>query len=457
MQFVALSDDAASLPFMDGHFYRFAHYPGLPEFRELLTRARAKDRAAYPATKEEKVTRVVLPDGARGPLPKAAAGPVVPREGRGVKPDALVVRAKAKETAAAIVDADDGIDGATATAAVRNRVQAGTDVDVGDDVWLLAENGPFGAAGTELVLKSGDVVVDAKSAIVVRDSGCVRLARVPKDGVDAFLSTLPLASDTVGRVRKDGGATAAPDSAAKPDGGVPGAEPSDDLRTLWVDFDSHGKRFKEWKEAVAEMRAGAFEDFPLDGPVSVLDICGYMRRNGGDPQLWMDLWVRNQKIDVNDRILHEVRALVKCLMWGATYDQLNLPALASMEVVARRLQQIMDAYAKPGAPPNWEFARYLGGQQDLADGVSRPLRAWAVRTAKDDADIAAARVRGITARAPGARPDGQGGGAGGSGGGGGDQSAGAAAAGGGGAGSAAGAKRGGRLRRLQATPAAVPP
>jgi len=78
VQFVALSDEATSLPFMDGRFYRFAWYPGFAEFHGLLARARAADRAAHPATTEEKVTRMVVPSGVGGPSAKGR-----PRAGSG--------------------------------------------------------------------------------------------------------------------------------------------------------------------------------------------------------------------------------------------------------------------------------------------------------------------------------------------------------------------------------------
>ena len=295
VQFVALSDEATSLPFMDGRFYRFARYPGFAEFHGLLARARAADRAAHPATTEEKVTRMVLPSGVGGPRPKDVPEPVAARRGTGVKPDAPVMRAGAEailaqailahDTRMAGADVDASDDGATATAAVRNRVQAGTDAEVGDDLWLLAETGPFGTAGTAIGLESGDVVVDAKHALAVWDNVCARLVRVPRGGVCAFLDELALAGGTEGHACDDGGATAAQDPSAASASSAPGPEPSAGLGTFWVDFDSRSKRYSEWRKAVEEMQAEVFE--PLWGPISVLDLYGYMRRNGGDPHLWI--------------------------------------------------------------------------------------------------------------------------------------------------------------------------
>ena len=64
-----------------------------------------------------------------------------------------------------------------------------------------------------------------------------------------------------------------------------------------------------------------------------------------------------------------------------------------MEYACRRVQVIVDAYGTPGKAPNWEMARYLSGQADGVNAVSRELRGWAVKHAKEDADIQAARAR----------------------------------------------------------------
>jgi len=99
----------------------------------------------------------------------------------------------------------------------------------------------------------------------------------------------------------------------------------------------------------------------------------------------------------------------RSLKLGGSYDQLNLCALASFEVPCWWLQQIVDAYARPDVPPDWSFARHLGGDVDHSNLVSLSLRSWATRNAEDEADIGAAQNRNLAPAAPGA---GAGGGAG---------------------------------------------
>eukprot|EP00959_Pyramimonas_sp_CCMP1952_P394542 8266790-Pyramimonas_sp.AAC.1 len=59
--------------------------------------------------------------------------------------------------------------------------------------------------------------------------------------------------------------------------------------------------------------------------------------------------------------MHELTCLVAMMFYAPTLDQLNAPALASFEVLARRLQAILDAYKIPGRAPNWQMARFYSG------------------------------------------------------------------------------------------------
>ena len=45
---------------------------------------------------------------------------------------------------------------------------------------------------------------------------------------------------------------------------------------------------------------------------------------------------------------HELRCLIEGLFYAGTLDQFNLPTLACMETLARRVQTIVDAYATAG-------------------------------------------------------------------------------------------------------------
>ena len=119
-------------------------------------------------------------------------------------------------------------------------------------------------------------------------------------------------------------------------------EGSADARTLLVDYDNHGIRYKEWRSVAHESKEYGYPDWPHEGPATVLHMVKHMLKFGGDPKLWLELWCRQKSISEQDRVKHELRCLMEVLYYGGTYDQLNMPVLASFESVARRVQCIVN-------------------------------------------------------------------------------------------------------------------
>lgn len=100
-----------------------------------------------------------------------------------------------------------------------------------------------------------------------------------------------------------------------------------DARTLYVDFDDQGIRYKEWRRAVQESRDYSYQDWPHEGPTTVLHLLKHMQKFGGDSRQWLQLWARQRGVYDSDRVMHELRCLTDAIYFGATYDQLNLPVL----------------------------------------------------------------------------------------------------------------------------------
>ena len=68
---------------------------------------------------------------------------------------------------------------------------------------------------------------------------------------------------------------------------------------------------------------------------------------------------RDLKLGENDRSNHELEVLLNVLELCGSYDQCNLPNMAAIELVCRRVQLILDASG--GQAPAWEGAEhYLG-------------------------------------------------------------------------------------------------
>eukprot|EP00974_Lingulodinium_polyedra_P075536 7319166-Lingulodinium_polyedra.AAC.1 len=111
----------------------------------------------------------------------------------------------------------------------------------------------------------------------------------------------------------------------------PAAEQSEDARTLWVDTDAHGLRYKAWRSACEESRVEKFADAPIEGPITLVYLAKFMERHGGNPRLWFDHFCRSKDIRATDRVFHECRVLTEALHLAGTYDQVNLGGLACLE------------------------------------------------------------------------------------------------------------------------------
>ena len=177
-------------------------------------------------------------------------------------------------------------------------------------------------------------------------------------------------------------------------GAATGGGAVDDLRTLWLDWDEHGERFKTWRAVVKESREEGLRDSPVPGPDTTLHLMKHMERNGGDPRRWLAEFLRERRIDRGDRVYHEATNLAEVMALAGSFDQLNLPGLACFEKLSRRLQAVIDAYSgAAGSGPNWKMARFYDGAQTAADAVSPQLRQWGLRQAKDEAELSTQRVK----------------------------------------------------------------
>ena len=181
---------------------------------------------------------------------------------------------------------------------------------------------------------------------------------------------------------------------------APATAEGDDVRTLWVEYDEQGERYKPWRMAVRESTSESFSDSPLEGPPTVLHLAKHYDRHGGDPRQWLQIWAREKKIENTDRILHELRVLVDTRHFAGTFDQLNLGSLVCLGVVARRIQLVVGAYSGPQRP-NWEATRLFSGQPLVEDGASPALRSLVARKAKEESEIVNVRVRARELRGAG--------------------------------------------------------
>ena len=149
-----------------------------------------------------------------------------------------------------------------------------------------------------------------------------------------------------------------------------------DARVLDVDYDTEGERYKEWRQVTLECREYNFRDWPLDGPLTTQHFIKHTAKHGGDAKRWLAEWMRSKQIQEGDRISFEMKVLMESIYLAGTYDQLNLSSLACIEIIARRIQAIVDAYSS-GPIPDWHSAKVMTLYRSPEDAISPQLRSWA--------------------------------------------------------------------------------
>ena len=248
-------------------------------------------------------------------------------------------------------------------------------------VWLALETMDGIRRGQEIQVRPDiDLKIEETTGLVRRGGGWLKVGLFD-------LAEVPLPS-----------LTPEPETNAPPEAGTKDDSPQEDApsdaRTLMVDYDSHGYRHKEWRELLHEIKEYQYADWPLEGPGTVVHMVRHMFKYGGDSRQWLMLWSRHRGLVDGDRVMHELRVLVDILWYGGSYDQLNLGSLVCMEVAARRIQAVVDAYSAGGTgAPDWGNARLFTNYVGPEDIVSPQLRTWAARRGKEEVELHQARNR----------------------------------------------------------------
>ena len=172
-----------------------------------------------------------------------------------------------------------------------------------------------------------------------------------------------------------------------------GEDGQDDVRTLWVDFDEDVDRFKRWRDVCKECYAPnfpVFDEKPI-GPLTLLHFIKHAERHGGDVPQWMQLWCRAKQNEPTDRVYREMRVLCDSLHFAGTHDQVNIPALMSMEILCRRVQSVVQAIrtARAGSMPRCSRARARRRTLSV-------FRTYSVKRNKAELELLQARQKVLT-------------------------------------------------------------
>jgi len=260
-------------------------------------------------------------------------------------------------------------------------------------VWVAAE--PLGGLvlGQEVSLnEKEDVQVGTSTALALRSGVWVKVEMISMTEASDYprRRRALFAQPASEKIEKELLKEEKPAVASKPASDEGDSE--GDVRTLWVDVDEHGERYKRWRDLCAECFTPVFDAKPIEGPSTALHVIKHMERQGGDPRLWLQSWTRAKHIESTDRTYFEMKTITDSLFYAGTYDQVNIPALMCLEVQCRRLQAIVEAYTNP-TRPSWENAKLFTGQAQPEDIVSPTFRTYAVKKNKDELELLQARQK----------------------------------------------------------------
>ena len=267
-----------------------------------------------------------------------------------------------------------------------------------DHVWLIAETHAGLIAGTEVELSVGCVVLGHKG-IFLKGAVQAFVEQVKISDVADFVEAKkklwwapkpdgPPSSQLRGRL----GLPAADGDGAAPAPAAVAAEEDDDVRTLWIDTDEHGIRKKEWSKVLVESWHEPFasgEGQRLKGPATTLQL---MRVLEPDPRTWPEKWRQIKKLELNDRVMHELNTLIDAFQAGGSYDCLNMGSLLSFEILARRIYQVTDAYSIPGRI-SWANSKYFRGTASIDEVIPAEMRSYVNRESRTEVELASARAR----------------------------------------------------------------
>ncbi|CAK0882704.1 unnamed protein product, partial [Prorocentrum cordatum] len=120
-----------------------------------------------------------------------------------------------------------------------------------------------------------------------------------------------------------------------------------------------GQRFRPYSDGVGLLEEPTWKDFAIQGPRTNLRLCKFIRDQGCVPRARTEKWTRDAQIPDNDRVNHEHDSLMEILEWAITHDELDVSALASFELRARRVQLLEEAHTANPTAPRYEGNEYF--------------------------------------------------------------------------------------------------
>ena len=125
-----------------------------------------------------------------------------------------------------------------------------------------------------------------------------------------------------------------------------------------------------------------------DGSSQCMHRTKHWDRHAENGLVWLDKWLIDRGVGSCERTGIEMKCLVTCLHQAGTYDHLNVPVLACLETIGRRIAQIVEAYSGDARQPRWAGVHLYQGTTDIMAAIDPTLRAGVARKRKEELEAA---------------------------------------------------------------------
>ena len=154
-----------------------------------------------------------------------------------------------------------------------------------------------------------------------------------------------------------------------------------DARILSVQFDNQGHRYRSFRDATMLAENVKWEDWPVPGGILTVVWCmQFMLNRAGSPTAWHALWRSLGRLNEQDYLVQFHDSLCQIVETAACYDQLDCPALASMELVYRQIQiceeRLKEKFSNQNSESSYEIHLMAGTACKSQLCVCPALSAW---------------------------------------------------------------------------------
>ncbi len=119
---------------------------------------------------------------------------------------------------------------------------------------------------------------------------------------------------------------------------------------------------------------------------------------------WYHRYLAENRIAASDRLAYELPALCRLLEHAGGDDQPNLASLAAFEVLARRMQLLLDAARRGPGEGRFEDEGLGSGHQERTAGIAPALPAHVATRTEEEAKVEKQRQKAQEVRAATAHP-----------------------------------------------------